>query len=297
MTRALGTFVLVLSLAVSTWTSAPLQAAAADTGDQPSRPVPSLLAELFGTPRADRYQPVNIDAATAYAAGRGLVGIVVLDRETGAYVDNGAGAHTAMGSASVIKLLMAEEILHRAALGQVQLGPSQYALIDTMLVDSNDPAASALYSQFGGVDLILAALTRHNLTESALPADPQYWGNTKITARDVARFYDDVLAGSLPAPTQDYFFGLLRRIAPVASDGFGQVFGLATTDPALAAAVKQGWMCCLDGVRDVHSTAVLGDQERYVVVILTEYSPELPWEYGLTTTTEVARLVTAELER
>ena len=46
----------------------------------------------------------------------------------------------------------------------------------------------------------------------------------------------------------------------------------------------------------MHSTAVLGDQNRYVVIILTQYSPDLPWEHGLTTTTELAQLVLDQLE-
>ncbi|MGI8721272.1 MAG: hypothetical protein ACR2JG_03495 [Geodermatophilaceae bacterium] len=290
---------LVASLAVPLWTPAPPPPARAeassssrseDLGTWPS------TEEIVGADSADIQPPVNIDAASAYAAsvaaaGRGMAGVAVLDRRTGSYVDNGVGGHTAMGSASVIKVLMAEEILHRAAVGQVLLAPTDYTRIEAMLVDSNDPAASSLYTQFGGVTLIVAALTRHHLTESAAPADPQYWGNTKITAYDVVKFYDSVLDGSLPATSRDYLFGLLRRPAPIASDGFGQLFGLAGRDPTLNAAVKQGWMCCLDGVRNVHSTAVLGEHNRYVVVILTQYPPSLPWEHGLTTTTEIARLV------
>lgn len=300
-TQALWTLVLVASLAVSTWTLAPLRPAVADIADvvaQPTAPPALSLPEgIFVGQNSDTDPPLTIDAATSYAAGRGLVGVAVLDRQTGGYVDNGVGAHTAMGSASVIKVVIAEELLHRAALGQIQLGPSEYSRIETMLVDSNDLAASILYGQFGGVSLILAALTRHQLTESAAPADPQYWGNAKISAHDVATFYDNVLAGSLPVTSREYLFGLLRRLAPTAYDGFGQIFGLAASDPSLNAAVKQGWMCCLDGVRNVHTTAVLGDQERYVVVILTQYPPELAWDYGLTITTEVARLVLGEITR
>ncbi len=293
--QALCALGLVASLAVPIWTPA-LPPLARSEATSRSDAVP-LTEEVVGAGGAEIEPPVNIDAASVYAAGRGTAGVAVLDRQTGSYVDNGAGAHTAMGSASVIKVLMAEEILHRAAVGQVQLAATDYMRMETMLVDSDDLAASSLYNQFGGVALIMAALTRHQLTESAAPIDPQYWGNTKITAYDVVTFYDSVLDGSLPAPSRDYLFGLLRRLAPIASDGFGQLFGLAGGDPTLNAAVKQGWMCCLDGVRSVHSTAVLGEQSRYVIVILTQYPPSLPWEHGLTTTTEVARLVLGGLPR
>jgi len=289
--RALYTLVLVASLTFPTWTSAPVPAVRADELAKSVDPsVDLLISDLFAV-IADAAPPVNIDAATAYAAQRGGVGLAVIDRRTGLYLDNGAGAHTPMGSASVIKVLIADELLHRQSLGQIQLGPPEYSRIEAMLIQSDDPAASTLYSQFGGVSLIAAALLRHNLSESSPPADPQYWGNAKISAHDVVTLYDNVLDGSLPPADRDYLFGLLRRIAPVASDGFGQIFGLATLDPTSLAAVKQGWMCCLDGVRNVHSTAVVGGQDRYVIAILTESSPALPWEYGLTTATEVARLI------
>ncbi|MBA3800207.1 MAG: hypothetical protein H0X18_14160 [Geodermatophilaceae bacterium] len=288
--RVLCTLVLVASLTLPTWTSTAMRAGAAAVPQSADRAAMSLLSELFAVSE-DAGPPLNIDAATAYAAQRGGVGLAVIDRRTGLYLDNGAGAHTPMGSASVVKVLIADELLHRHSLGQIQLGPPEYSRIEAMLIQSEDPAASALYSQFGGVSLIAAALLRHGLSESSPPADPQYWGNTKISAHDVVTLYGNVLDGSLTPADRDYLLGLLRRIAPVASDGFGQSFGLATLDPASPAAVKQGWMCCLDGVRNVHSTAVVGGQDRYVIAILTESSPALPWEYGLTTATEVARLI------
>lgn len=286
--RALCTLVLVASLTLPTWTSIAVRAAAVP--QSADRTAMSLLSDLF-TVIADAGPPLNIDEASAYAAERGDVGLALIDRRTGRYLDNGVGAHTPMGSASVVKILIADELLHRRSLGQIQLGPPEYSRIEAMLIQSDDPAASTLYSQFGGVSLIAAALLRHNLFESSPPADPQYWGNTQISAHDVVTLYDNVLDGSLPPADRDYLLGLLRRIAPVASDGFGQTFGLATLEPASLAAVKQGWMCCLGGVRNVHSTAVVGGQDRYVIAILTETPPALPWEYGLTTATEVARLI------
>lgn len=263
-------------------------------------PSPGSLAGVSATSEPvadyDTDEALNIDAASAYADGRPLVALAVLDRQTRTYLDNGTLAHSVMGSASVIKVVIAEELLHRAEVGQMQLGDSELGRIQTMLRDSNACAASSLYSQFGGISLIAAALERHQLTESSPPANPRYWGNTMVTAHDIVKFYANVFAGSISKANQDYLFGLLRNTAPVATDGFGQLFGMAGLDPSPVAAVKQGWMCCLDGVRNLHSTAVVGEQDRYVVVILTQYPTSLPYAYGKTTTTEVARLVLDELQ-
>ncbi|MBA3798533.1 MAG: hypothetical protein M3492_03160 [Actinomycetota bacterium] len=225
-----------------------------------------------------------------------MVALAVIDRQTGTYVDNGANAHTPMGSASVVKVLIADELLYRDAQGEIELSPAEFAQMETMIMDSNDSAASSLYSQFGGVSLIAAALTRHQLTESGPPANPRYWGNTMVTAHDVATLYDNILTGTSISPSdRDYLVSLLARMAPVAADGFGQLFGMAGLDPKPQAAVKQGWMCCIVGVRNLHSTAVLGPDNRYVTVILTSYDESLPYSYGEETATEVARLILSEL--
>jgi len=70
---------------------------------------------------------------------------------------------------------------------------------------------------------------------------------------------------------------------------------MAGLDPRPQAAVKQGWMCGSAGIRNVHSTAVLGPDNRYVTVILTSYDESRPYSYGQETATEVARLMLSEL--
>lgn len=300
--RTLLILVMVTSFAVAAWITMPARPNVAEAFDQSNLgPSISTPTDIAGPASTDPNPPVaadptpNLGAATDYAARRGLVALAVIDRQTGTYLDNGAGAHIAMGSASVIKVVMAEELLYQRSQGDIELGSSELALMETMLKDSNDGAASRLYSQFGGVSLIMAALSRHQLTESGPPADPQYWGNTMVTAHDVAAFYNNLLAGSIPPEDRDHLIGLLGQMAPVAADGFGQLFGVAGVDPRPQAAVKQGWMCCLDDVRNVHSTAVLGQDDRYILVILTQYSPLQSWEYGQGTATEVARLILSEL--
>jgi len=92
--------------------------------------------------------------------------------------------------------------------------------METMIMDSNDSAASSLYSKFGWVSLIAAALTRHQLTESGRPVNPRYWGNTMVIAHDIATLYNNILEGSSISPAdRDYLVSLMARMAPVATDG------------------------------------------------------------------------------
>jgi len=277
----LGTLVLICGLALAAVTLAP--------GTQ--LVTPAGVETSLGS-GADGQ--VDLGTAVDYAAGRGTVAMAVLDRRTGIYLDSGDTAQKVMGSASVIKVLLAEELLYQASRGQIALGPSEFAGIEAMLIYSDDSAASSLYSEFGGVSLIQAGLDRLGMTESGPPENPRFWGNTMITARDVVRLYDDMLNGSLPVDDRDYMVNLLRQMAPIADDGFDQEFGLAAHDSSVAG-VKQGWMCCMDGMRNVHSTAIVGPDNRYIVVILTQYEEVLPYEYGQITATEVARLILDQL--
>ena len=59
-----------------------------------------------------------------YATGRGTtIRIAVLDRVTGEYRDNGGAAHQPVESASVMKVFIAENLLHRRDAGQITLAP------------------------------------------------------------------------------------------------------------------------------------------------------------------------------
>ena len=52
------------------------------------------------------------------------------------------------------------------------------------------------------------------------------------------------------------------------ADGYPQRFGIPDGLYAEPVAVKQGWMCCMDGASWMHlSTGIIGADRRYVMVI------------------------------
>ncbi|MGY1721356.1 hypothetical protein ACI8AG_20165 [Blastococcus sp. SYSU DS0552] len=59
-----------------------------------------------------------------------------------------------------------------------------------------------------------------------------------------------------------------------AADGFDQRFGLLAAG-AGGAAAKQGWMCCVDARRQLHSAGVLDDGR--VVVLLGDFPASSSW--------------------
>jgi hypothetical protein len=223
-----------------------------------------------------------VAAATAAYGSVGMLAVVVAEQHvpvpglspraadartarvaaTGA--DNGL-ADRPFPTASLVKLFVAEDILHRARTGQVALTPEDFTLLRTLIQRSDDAAASTLWVRFGGGQMVTDVAARYGLTGTAPPASPGQWGQTMTTARDLARFLS-----LLPVVAHRYDAGALmvwmRTATPLGADGFDQRFGIFGTVPGLSA-VKQGWMCCVAGKRHLHSVGVLGDR---VVVLLSE---------------------------
>jgi Beta-lactamase enzyme family len=239
---------------------------------------PSGRADAGGPPAADL-----VAAAVAAYPGIGTLGVAVARqhapvtrgsiaatearaaRDTGYAADNGAAAERPFPTASMVKLFLAEDILHRARAGQLTLGSSDFVQLQAMIRHSDDPAASALWVRFGGPAAVTRVAARYGLTGTAPPRVPGQWGEATTTARDLARFLARLPVVAHPADAGALLVWM-RTATPMAADGFDQRFGVFGTAPGMPA-VKQGWMCCVAGNRHLHSVGVVGHR---VVVLLSE---------------------------
>ena len=233
----------------------------------------SVPLTAAGPAQADPMQSL-VDAGGAESYSRGTTaGIAVIDRRTGVHSDNGPAARLRFGSASLVKLFIAENLLRRARLGEITLTQADRDAMARMLRSSDDAAASSFWSRFGANAIVSDVVARYGLTGTAPPANPRYWGLTQVTARDMALFYEGVLSGrgGLDPADRDVIMGHLRASTARGTDGVYQWFGLHDAlprEPVIA--LKQGWMCCFsDGYTWRHSAGVVGPDSRYVVVVLT----------------------------
>mgnify|MGYP000262277750 CR=1 FL=1 len=193
-----------------------------------------------------------------------------------AYIaDNGEVARRPFPTASMVKLFIAEDVLHRARIGLLNLDRQDYLLLQAMIRRSDDPAASTLWVRYGGGQMVSDVAARYGLTGTTPPSSPGQWGEAMTTARDLAQFLSllPVVAHPADASTLQVW---MRTATPLAADGFDQQFGLFGTAPPLTA-VKQGWMCCVGGKRHLHSVAVIGNR---VVVLLSEVPRGVSYEAG-----------------
>lgn len=194
-------------------------------------------------------------AADAYAAARvGSTGIVVRDRQTGEVWRN-AAAGTRFRAASTVKLAIAVDLLVRARAGVVRPTAADLAALRSMIVASDNAAASRLWDRFGAGPRLAA----YGLTGAVVGGG---WGAVRCTPDDLERLVSYVLERTHPADRAT-MVGLLRAVVP---DQRWGVFGVAS---GAAPGGKNGWTPSPGGWA-VDTAGFLGPGERWTVVVMTD---------------------------
>lgn len=225
--------------------------------DAPQRPP----GTAFGGLQA-RVQQATDEAA----AGGATLSIAILDRTTHQLVSN--GSTQIVGTASVAKLFIADDLLLQESEGRTTLSPDDRRALDTMLEASDDGAAEKFWGQDGGDAIITQIASRYGMTSTMPPSDGRWW-NTTSSAIDLIHYYDMLLSGSggLPPERAGIIVNDLSRSTPNGADGYPQRFGIPDGLYAEPVAVKQGWMCCIGSSWMHLSTGVIGADRRYIMVI------------------------------
>jgi hypothetical protein len=229
---------------------------------EPPRSVPGAAFDGL----ADRIEQATHDAA----ADGATISVAILDRATNQLVSNGNDQLVAI--ASVAKLFIADDLLSQqsgGAEGTAQLSSADREALDSMLRSSDDGAAETFWAQHGGEAIITEVAGRYGLTSTGPPSDGRWW-NTMSSASDLVHYYDRLLNGSggLSKERAQIIVDDLAGSTATGADGYPQRFGIPDGLYAEPVAVKQGWMCCMDGSSWMHlSTGVVGPDRRYVMVI------------------------------
>lgn len=214
----------------------------------------------------------GLDARTRQAAAEAAragatIDVVVLDRNTGQVVAN--GANQTFPIASVAKLFIADDLLLQVANGETTLTAAERNSLDRMLRSSDDGAAQTFWDRSGENAIIARVVARYGLTATTAPPNG-HWDVTLSTASDLVRYYAKLLDGSggLPAKQADVIMNNLAQSTPTGTDGYPQRFGIPEGLYAEPVAVKQGWFCCWNGGNQLHvSTGAIGADRRYVMAM------------------------------
>ncbi len=243
---------------------------------------PSVVSEPSKPPEPGK-PSTELDPKTlAELVPDGQVSVVVYDRVAKKNTIS-LKAERSYTSASLVKLLIALETL--------QAGGSP-GTVQRMLSVSDDGIASRLWSDHGGPGIVTRWATRIGLSDTRPPEDPGRWGDTRITAADIAKIYRYVL-DQASAGTRTTIMRALSGATESGSDGIRQYFGIPDAVGTLPWSIKQGWACCR-GVRILHSSGVVGD--RHIVVVLTSQPTSTTYASGGKRVTEVVKALVPALE-
>jgi Beta-lactamase enzyme family len=232
----------------------------------------------------------RIATAEQYLANRpGTTGFVLRDRATGARYRN-TFAGTPIWTASTIKLAMVADLLTRERAGAIRLSDADRRLMVAMLRSSDNAAADTLWSRYGGpAQTFNADFPRYGMPNIR----PQpgfgdvfpYWGFQKATADDFDGLMNYVLTGLTPTDATAVVAEMQRV------DG-QQQWGVWGAGPAMTPGNKNGWSQ-EEGGWVVNTVGFAGPQQRYTLSIMNALGGEGGYDDGVTTTTQLSRILLA----
>lgn len=230
----------------------------------------------------------RIAAAEKYAATRpGTIGYVLRDRATGARYRN-AAAGTPTWTASTIKLAMVADLLSREQAGALRLTSADREQMIAMLRRSDNDAADALWSRYGGTDNVFNTnFVRYGMKsvspQSGFGDVYPYWGFQKGTADDFDVLMNYVLTGLTAANAA----GVIAEMQRVDSS---QQWGVWGAGPAMTPGNKNGWSQ-EEGGWVVNSVGFAGPGQRYTLAVMNGLDGAGGYDDGVETTTELARIL------
>jgi beta-lactamase class A len=221
----------------------------------------------FSSP-GDRPAIASIDALSmgtaAYLNGLGInVGVVVYDiTHQKMYTYNG---NTPFTAASSIKVPIMLTFLDRIELQGLKPNDNELALMATMIMNSDNDSASALFSAIGGAAGISSYMQRISI--SGINPNDDAWGYSTITPQAMVDLltllYKDKILNAVDRALA------LNLMENVASD---QQIGVGTTAPPDATvAMKDGWVTTEDDLWAMNSSGiVITSRQTYIVSLYTQ---------------------------
>ncbi|NJC70055.1 serine hydrolase [Planosporangium thailandense] len=212
--------------------------------------------------------------------------VTVVDRRTGrTFSFNG---QRPFETASTVKVDILATLLLQAQRAGRTLTSSEKSLARSMIEESDNDAATALWKKTGGISGSAGVFGLIATT----PGARGKWGVTTTTTEDRARLIDTLADPAGPVANADYLFGLMRNVADDQSWGIS-----AAARPSETVAVKNGWMTRDDddGRWEINSIGrITGADTDVTMAILSR--GHASQQAGITMVEAVAKLARTYLE-
>lgn len=270
-------------LAAPAQTPVPLTPRATVSPAPKPKPRPKPSPKTKPKEPASEVDQSSVTAAALQVEPNTTLAAVVFDRASGAPRLSIDGDRQ-FRSASLVKLMIAIDALDRGASEQ------EREALSTMLMVSDDDIASSFWIK-GGPGIIPRVVALVGLENTEVPELAGRWGEVKVTANDMVRVYRYVLG--MPAEDRALVVDALAQAPQYAADDFDQYFGIPDGLDAQWA-IKQGWGNN-DHAMVLHSTGLVGEKWRYIVVLLTEHPLGSGWQTCANSVTAAAAALNGTL--
>ncbi|UNM16537.1 serine hydrolase [Streptomyces formicae] len=209
----------------------------------PSPPLEEVMAEPAPAPPPEVLpRTVDLTAALAsVAAGAdGGLSVAVRDAESGASAVYG---DELFDTASIVKVDILAALLLRTQDAGRELTALEKSRAATMIKNSDNAAALALWHSIGRAPGLEAANERLGLTGTEGGHD-DYWGLTRTTAADQLALLDAVFSDDSPltATSRAYVAGLMEHIAAGQDWGVSAAADTPAGSGPAQTALKNGWL-------------------------------------------------------
>ena len=259
--------------------------ASAQAGTTPSPAGPVVCSSTFDPLLAAQ---VAADVTDAQSGRSGTIAFTLHDTEDGlSCTDN---ADTRFDSASVVKVTIMGAVLRRAQEEGRPLTAAEVGDLKPMITRSDNAAAGRLWAALGPGRL-RAFLDLAGMDETVL-GPGQYWGLTRITARDEMRLLDVCTSTTpvLSAGSRAYALALMSSVE--ADQRWGTPYGAPA---GVRVMLKNGWLPRATRGWRVHSLGVFtAPGLDYRMVVLTDGNATMG--YGVDTIQRIARVVHRDLD-
>ncbi|MFJ6898603.1 serine hydrolase [Streptomyces hokutonensis] len=253
--------------------------AQAHSGTVSSAAAPSASASVAASgSREATVEPVtqpavDYDALLAKAmkavtpAGHQKVSVAVLDVDSGESATYGSAAYD---TASIVKVDILAALLLQAQDADRQLTATEKSYATTMIENSDNNSATALWNIIGTADGLDAANKTFGLTGTK-GGDGPLWGLTQTTAADQLTLLQQVFGddSKLSPASKSYLQGLMGKIEA------DQQWGVSAAADGSKWRLKNGWLArSTTGLWDVNSIGrvTAPDGHEYLIAVLSKGS-------------------------